>query len=67
MKIYVSGQLHDIKVGMRQIEVSNTILPDGTVKSHLPITVYDTSGSYSDSSYTPDFGKVFQRFGNHGY
>jgi len=57
MKIYVSGQLHDIKVGMRQIEVSNTILPDGTVKSHLPITVYDTSGSYSDSSYTPDFRK----------
>lgn len=56
-KIYVSGQLFDIKVGMREIEVSASVLPDGTVKTNLPVTVYDTSGCYTDPSHTTDFGK----------
>jgi len=44
-KIYVSGTLHDIRVGMRDIDVSNTL---GNGSGSASITVYDTSGPYTD-------------------
>ncbi|MCE3008682.1 MAG: phosphomethylpyrimidine synthase ThiC [Bacteroidetes bacterium] len=42
-KIYVPGQLHPIQVAMRQIELS-AVQGD----QNAPITVYDTSGPYTD-------------------
>ena len=49
-KIYVKGTIHpDIKVAMREIELSDTI--DSMTKAkrpNEPVTVYDTSGPYTD-------------------
>ncbi len=49
-KIYVQGKIHpQIKVAMREIELSDTI--DSMTKKRTPnepVTVYDTSGSYTD-------------------
>jgi len=49
-KIYVKGKLHpQISVAMREIELSDTV--DSMTKKRTtnePVTVYDTSGSYTD-------------------
>ncbi|WP_417800005.1 phosphomethylpyrimidine synthase ThiC [Tenacibaculum sp.] len=49
-KIYVQGNIHpQIKVAMREIELSDTV--DSMTKKRTPnepITVYDTSGPYTD-------------------
>ena len=46
-KIYVTGSRPDIRVPMRQIRQSETAASFG-VEKNPPITVYDTSGPYSD-------------------
>ncbi len=56
-KVYVSGKLHDIKVGMREILLSDTKLSNGEVEHNEPITVYDTSGIYSDPDFKIDIEK----------
>ncbi|RBW58179.1 phosphomethylpyrimidine synthase ThiC [Tenacibaculum sp. E3R01] len=49
-KIYVQGEIHpDIKVAMREIELSDTV--DSMTKKRTPnepVTIYDTSGPYTD-------------------
>ena len=49
-KIYVQGKIHPgIKVAMREIELSDTV--DSMTKKRTPnepVTVYDTSGPYTD-------------------
>ena len=47
MKIYVQGSRPDIRVPMRQIQQADTAASFG-VEKNPPITVYDTSGPYSD-------------------
>ncbi|UCC55467.1 MAG: phosphomethylpyrimidine synthase ThiC [Gammaproteobacteria bacterium] len=46
-KIYVTGSRPDLKVPMRQIEQSDTPASFG-IEQNPPITVYDTSGPYTD-------------------
>jgi len=46
-KIYVQGSRPDIRVPMRQIQQADTPASFG-VEKNPPITVYDTSGPYSD-------------------
>jgi phosphomethylpyrimidine synthase len=46
-KIYVQGSRPDLRVGMREIEQSDTRTGSG-VEPNPPITVYDTSGPYTD-------------------
>ncbi len=46
-KIYIEGSRPDIRVPMREIEVSDTTTEQG-VEKNMPITVYDTSGAYTD-------------------
>ncbi len=43
-KVYQSGTIHDIKVGMREVSLAG----DNT------ITLYDTTGSYTNSDYEVD-------------
>jgi len=57
-KIYVTGKLHDIKVGMREIKVGDTFV-GGTEENPIfepnePVRVYDTSGVYTDPEVTVD-------------
>ncbi len=56
-KVYVEGKLHPIKVGMRQIKLSDTVDLDGNHTPNDPITVYDTSGPYSDLNAEIDLQK----------
>ena len=46
-KIYISGSQASIRVPMREIQCDDTHTSSG-VEKNLPITVYDTSGPYSD-------------------
>lgn len=62
-KIYVNGKIHpQIKVAMRQITLDDTI--DSLTQEHLPnepVTVYDTSGPYSDLTKEIDVHKGIDR------
>lgn len=60
-KVYVKGSLHDIKVAMREIELSDTKDMDGNIIVNNNITVYDTSGPYTDSEYTVDINEGLPR------
>jgi phosphomethylpyrimidine synthase len=48
-KVYVKGELHDIEVGMREVELTDTIV-DGKARSNGSIRLYDTSGVFGDDS-----------------
>ncbi len=52
-KVYVEGSRPDIKVPMREIELSPTTGTFGEEINH-PVRVYDTSGPYTDSKATVD-------------
>ncbi len=63
-KIYVEGKLHPIKVAMREIELSDTVHKfngSGKTEKNAPVTVYDTSGPYTDPSVTIDLKKGLPR------
>ena len=49
-KIYVEGTIHPIRVAMREIELSPTKLSNGKLEHNPPVTVYDTSGPYTDEN-----------------
>ena len=53
-KVYVKGTLHDIKVGMREIKLADTRSKDGSIEQNHPVTVYDTSGPYTDPDFKAD-------------
>lgn len=53
-KIYVPGNIHPIRVAMREISLSNTKLSNGGEEKNPPITLYDTSGPYTDEELTID-------------
>jgi len=56
-KIYVNGSLHNIKVAMREIQLSDTIDSEGNRHKNNPVTVYDTSGPYTEEGYMADLTK----------
>jgi phosphomethylpyrimidine synthase len=47
-KVYVRGAMHDVRVAMREIELDDTHRLGGTMEKNPPVTVYDTSGPYTD-------------------
>ncbi|UOE55930.1 phosphomethylpyrimidine synthase ThiC [Cytobacillus oceanisediminis] len=55
-KVYVEGSRTDIKVPMREIELSPTTGNFGE-EINEPVRVYDTSGPYTDPQYTADLKK----------
>lgn len=51
-RIYIPGRLHpDVQVPLREILLSDTLLPDGTAHSNDPVRVYDCSGPWGDAAY----------------
>ncbi len=60
-KVSVKGELHDIKVAMREIELSDTKDFNGNEILNSNITVYDTSGPYTDSNYKVDITEGLPR------
>ena len=57
-RVYVQGEIHpDVRVPMRQIELSPTKSMSGEIEANEPVRVYDASGPWGD----PDFeGNVEQ-------
>ncbi|MDM5334171.1 phosphomethylpyrimidine synthase ThiC [Ureibacillus composti] len=55
-KVYVEGSTPDIKVPMREIQLSPTTGSFGE-EENLPVRVYDTSGPYTDNNYSVDITK----------
>ena len=54
-KVYVPGKIYpDIRVGMREIKIDDPEFPT--------VTVYDTSGPYSDENIALDVTKGIERF-----
>lgn len=61
-KIYVKGRIHDIKVPMREISLEDTVHKStGLVEKNPPVTVYDTSGPYTDPTADIDITKGIER------
>ncbi|MCD6012914.1 MAG: thiamine biosynthesis protein ThiC [Flavipsychrobacter sp.] len=63
-KIFVPGKLHDIQVAMREITVSPTHTKSFGVEEIVPnpsVTVYDTSGPYTDPTASIDITKGLPR------
>ncbi len=59
-KIYVPGSIHDIKVAMREISLHDTVNKIDRSKpaeKNPPVTVYDTSGPYTDPDIEIDVKK----------
>ncbi len=57
-KIYVSGKIHPIKVAMREIELTDTVDKfNGKTEKNAPVTIYDTSGPYTDENFEIDVRK----------
>jgi phosphomethylpyrimidine synthase len=55
-KVYVQGTRPDIQVPMREICLGSTVNTFGEEENE-PVRVYDTSGPYTDSTYTVDIRK----------
>ena len=55
-KVYVQGKIHDIRVGMREISLSDTLISgqkeSAVYEKNQPLCVYDTSGFYTCLLYT---------------
>ena len=52
-KIYVTGSRPDVRVPMREIQLSDTPTAMGG-EHNPPVTVYDTSGPYTDPAFQLD-------------
>src|ERR1035438_7650734 len=52
-KVFVPGKIHaDVRVPMREIEVSDTKSYTGAVEKNAPVRVYDCSGPWGDPAFT---------------
>lgn len=60
-KVYVKGTLFPISVAMREITLSPTKLASGEVQENPPVTIYDTSGPYTDPNIQIDIKKGLPR------
>jgi phosphomethylpyrimidine synthase len=64
-KVYVPGKIHDIKVGMREITLTDTLVSGSKDKpvyeKNEPLCVYDTSGFYTDENVEIDVHKGITR------
>jgi phosphomethylpyrimidine synthase len=61
-KIYVKGKIHDIEVAMREIHLEDTFhKSSGKSEKNRPVTVYDTSGPYTDPTVKVDITKGIKR------
>lgn len=59
-KVYIKGEIHDINVGMREVQLTDTVI-DGVRHSNGSIRLYDTSGVYTDDTVKIDLKKGLPR------
>ncbi|HEX7618767.1 MAG TPA: phosphomethylpyrimidine synthase, partial [Verrucomicrobiae bacterium] len=52
-KVFVEGKLHpDVRVPMREIELTPTKSYTGAIEQNKPVGVYDCSGPWGDPNFT---------------
>lgn len=56
-KIYIEGSRPDIKVAMREVIVTPTLLQNDQTEENAPVRIYDTSGPYTDPGIDIDVRK----------
>ncbi|MGE6462819.1 phosphomethylpyrimidine synthase ThiC [Pseudoalteromonas tetraodonis] len=65
-KVYVEGSLQDVRVGMREITLSDTFIggtdENPVYESNEPLRVYDTSGPYTDPNFELDVRKGLDKY-----
>ena len=68
-KVFVKGQIHDIQVAMREVILSDTKLHGrfGETEPNAPVTIYDTSGPYTDSNVDIDVKQVCRDCVSNGF
>lgn len=59
-KVYIKGEIHDINVGMREVQLTDTVI-DGVRRSNGSVRLYDTSGVYTDDSVKIDLKQGLPR------
>lgn len=62
-KVYVKGTIHHIQVAMREVILSDTKLHgrDGETEFNAPVTLYDTSGPFTDPALEIDIRQGLPR------
>ncbi len=61
-KVFVRGELHDVKVAMREVSLDDTHDKfNNTKEANAPVTIYDTSGPYTDPTADIDIKKGLPR------
>ncbi len=60
-KVYIDGTLFPLKVAMREITLHPTRLSNGGMEHNPPVTVYDTSGPYTDEHMDTDVRRGLPR------
>lgn len=65
-KVYVQGTQENVRVGMREITLSDTFVggtdENPVYESNAPLRVYDTSGPYTDPDFTLDVRKGLDKY-----
>ncbi|MFK3872345.1 MULTISPECIES: phosphomethylpyrimidine synthase ThiC [Pseudoalteromonas] len=65
-KVYVQGTQDNVRVGMREITLSDTFIggtdENPVYESNAPLRVYDTSGPYTDPDFTLDVRKGLDKY-----
>ena len=57
-KVFVTGELHNVKVAMREVSLEDTNDTfNDTKTTNAPVTIYDTSGPYTDPTGDIDIKK----------
>ena len=57
-RIYVQGEIHPtVNVPLREIRLSDTEHPNGTIEKNDPVRVYDCSGPWGDPEFEGDVTK----------
>src|SRR5205085_628032 len=52
-RVYVAGKIHgDVRVSMREIELTPTKSFNGEAEANEPVRVYDCSGPWGDPDFT---------------
>lgn len=65
-KVYVQGTQENVRVGMREITLSDTFIggteENPVYESNSPLRVYDTSGPYTDPDFKLDVRKGLDKY-----
>ena len=56
-KVYVEGSTPTVRVPMREVDLTPTRTPSGEREINPSLRLYDTSGPYTDPTFTPDLGQ----------